>query len=245
MEIKLFYHSTCPHSRELYDLLKELNLLDYIEIIDVADSPFIAYKSSLISVPALFMDGKLVVSGVFEEEWVKNLFSLYTTKMPDDETIFRNFISAIIDNVATASFVYLYPEKIESVFENKEYILTTSQLNKVIRKSNNEIIEKIKQIAKQKIDKFVEEKSHLFKKVIGLNFLRELYWLNKSLPTKELIETYNINQFSHWLYQRATLGRIGIDHTIEKEKLTQKAEGIRNYILENLDELNKIVEKTA
>jgi len=245
MELTLYSHDTCPNSQKFIKLLKEIKVYDYINVINTAEKSFDSYQKGLLSVPALFLDEQLIVSGLFDETWIKSHFQLYSTELPSNEVIFKKYISAILDNVATGSSIFLYEDH-SRILDNKNYILVTTGLNKIIVKDNNSIIDKIKQIIQDRFTTFFKEKQSLFLKSISINFLREVHWLENEISSLEyILEKYNETSLKHWLYTRATLGRIGIEPNIDSKMLRTKSLLVWNYLQENFIELKELAIKTS
>lgn len=246
MELKAYIHRTCPYSKKLTSLLDELNLLGFTSIIDTSENPFHAPAEKILSVPVLFADNNIISSGPVDESWLKRYLDLFTTTLPSEKELFRSFISAALDNISTASYLFLYPENFNLVMDNKDYFLSTSQLFRIIRKKNDEILKAVTLSVKNNLEPFLIDKEYLFLKVIGINYLREKFWLNKVVPLKEDISNENeIPFFTHWLYVRAATGRIGINHDHNKENTEKKARKVLDYTMEHWDELIELVPKTS
>lgn len=245
MKLTAYIHPTCPHSRDLIRLLDELKLTDFTEVIDVSESPFETYRQGILSVPALFVDNSLIASGTYEETALKAYLKLLNPVLPDNETLFRGFITAVTDNIATASYVYLY-EDFAAVFENPDYLITTAGFHQVIHDNRDDFLDYIYGIVEKKFPAFLKEKVHLFHKVIAVNFLRETFWIyGEGMDLPEINRIYNSESFAHWLFVRATLGRIGIHSTAGAERIFPKSDPVWRYLSENFDELWALTLKTA
>jgi predicted thioredoxin/glutaredoxin len=245
MQLTAYVHMTCPKSRELLEILQQKGMRERCRVVDVAYEPFVAYGHDILSVPALLGDGAVWAAGNIDAEWLGKLLDLYQTELPDGDNLFKQYIGAVIDNVATAAYVYLYEEH-EGVLANPSFVLSASGLNRVVVADNQEILTALRQTLDQRFTSFLSEKGYLFHKVLAVNFLRELYWIHGDAVSRERIDKeYNVSSFAHWLYVRPTLGRIGVRHELDSAKLFQKATPVWEYLRDNLEDLWPLVQKSA
>lgn len=246
MELTAYIHRTCPYSKKLIHLLESSGFYEQTNIIDTYQNPFSAPGEKILSVPVLFADKNIISSGPIDESWLQSYLKLFTTIMPSNEELFRAFISAVLDNVSTATYIYLYPENVNIILQQKDYFLSTSGLFRIVRKNNSEIINAVYQSTNKNLESFIEKKDYLFLKVIATNYLREKFWLKDKIPSAVKFENDNELDFlSHWLFTRAASGRIGINHHHNHDLTLKKTQKILNYIVQHLDELNQIVEKSS
>jgi len=237
MNLTAYIHLSCPNSVKMLHILEELNIINYTKVIDVGKEPFLAYQNGILSVPVLFHDNNIIVSGTLDENWLMKYLSLYSVEEPEDDLIFRNYLFSILDNVATASFIYLY-ENHKAVLQNKSYIMATAGFNRIITKDIDSFISKILDVAEKKFPEFIQEKSILFQKAISLNFLREIFWVKKNkISIEQFNQIHSKESLALWLFSRASLGRIAIKKDITEEFLMQKSNTIWAYILNNYDEI--------
>lgn len=245
MVLTAYIHFTCPHSRELLALLDETDLRENTVVIDTGNAPFDAFRHGVLSVPSLFADNNLVASGTFDTERLRKYLCLFTTDIPDDETLFRGIIGAATDNVGIAAYLYLYEEP-GILFQNPEYLLAASGLNWIAVRDREEFLGKLRAIAESRLPGFIIDKPHLFYKVIAMNFLREVYWARGQTAGETVLrELYSPDAFAHWLFIRPAVGRIGVRTDSAPEILPLKARAVWDYMFGNLSELWPIVRKTA
>jgi predicted thioredoxin/glutaredoxin len=245
MELKALIHHTCPYSRNLLEALEKHSLLASTEILDTARAPYLALREGALSVPVLKADGRVLLSGPVTGEQLDTTLSSFTADIPDRETLFRGFISAILDNSATASRVYLY-EDWPSVFGNPEFLLTTADLDGVAVRDNDQLLAAMGVAVEERIDSFFIEKEYLFHRVLALNFLREIYWMRGSVPPmNELAVIYPVPVIAHWLFARSSLGRIGVPGSLNSDTLHSKAAALRDYLVQEGDSLSEKAISTA
>lgn len=244
MQLTAYIHNSCPHSRELLSILESMNLTIHTEIIDVAEKPFLALRDGILSVPALFLDDRMIVSGTVDKEWLESYLRLFSNDLPDREAMFKNFISSTLDNAGTAIYVYLN-EDYRAIFDNDEFLLTTSGLSRYIINDTCELLDTLEDSVEAFFKQFLKEKEHLLLKVIALNFMREIYWMKKDIYEFSYIETnYSSQAFAHWLFVRSAIGRIGLNNKIEYSRLEAKSAAVWEYIKTNFSDLVDVVLKT-
>ncbi|OHD57052.1 MAG: hypothetical protein A2Y33_08990 [Spirochaetes bacterium GWF1_51_8] len=244
MVFSVYIHYTCPHSRELLALIREAGFSDAVNIIDAGDSPLTALSHGVLSVPALFAGDRPIISGVFDPEWLKNYFKLYTPVVPDDETLFRGMIQAASDNAGTAIQIYLYEDP-AALFGNPAYLLSASGLDQIAVPSEEKFLDRLREVFTARFPGFFAGKPHLFMKAAAMNFLREVWWLEgREVPAGELEQMYPQPAFTHWLFTRAAVGRIGL-RTGNAETLHRKGSLLREYLFQNLAEFWPNAVRTA
>ncbi len=247
MELKAYIHTTCPYSRKLLETLEKTGFKEVTQVINTADHPFSPLKDGVLSVPVLFAGENMIVSGSFDTEWLEKYLSLFLPHLPDAEETFRLFISAALDNISTASFLYLYPEKVEAILENSDYLLTTTKLFRVVRPSDGEILQHIREVVTVTLPGFMQEKQHLFHKIIAVNYLRDLYWSGQLVADGSSPHfPENIPEdFPRWLFTRSATGRMGIDPLAPPENLREKAGRVWDYLREHYAEFAETIIRTA
>jgi predicted thioredoxin/glutaredoxin len=244
MVLTAYIHTTCPHSRELLALLDETGLRGSTVIIDAGNAPFDTFRHGILSVPSLFADNNMVISGAFDIERLRKYLNLYSPVIPDDETLFRGIINSATDNVGIAAYLYLYEEP-GILFQNPDYLLATSGLIWIVVPDKGVFMEKLRTLTEFRLPGFLLEKTHLFHKVIALNFLREVYWMSGKMYDETILkQLYTPEAFVHWLMIRPAVGRIGIRTKSAPRILPSKARAVWDYMIGNLPELWPIVQKT-
>ncbi|GEM_PF-2682148 len=247
MQLKAYIHTTCPYSHKLLETLENAGFGEVTQIINTADHPFSPLHAGVLSVPVLYAGENMIVSGSFDTEWLDKYLSLFLPHLPDAEETFRLFISAALDNISTASFLYLYPEKVEAILESPEYLLTTTKLFRVVRPSDGEIVQHIRKVVTVTLPGFMQEKQHLFHKIIAVNYLRDLYW-NGQLAADGSASRFPENMpedFPRWLSTRSATGRMGIDPLANQGDLGEKAGRAWGYLREHSAELTELAIRTA
>lgn len=237
MELRAYIHQTCPYSRSLLNVIHEVGMDEVVEIIDVRDMPFDGYRNGILSVPALSADGRMVLTGPFDSEWLRSFLSLYTTEIPSKDDLFRGYIQALFDNSATALFPWLTGDY-SQLFDYPEYLIHAGGFGTIALRSHETLLRKIRDAVEDGMSSFIDEKEELFLKVISMNFLRELHWYHGAvLSREEFISTYTLPVFYHWVMNRASLGRSAILYDYDRKSMMEKVEKLRDYCILEYDEL--------
>jgi len=121
--IRVVIHKTCPTSLKVMLFLKERGLLKDAEIIDAEEEPFKAIQLGVLSVPAIFVDEKIVAMGPVDFESLNDRLSgkkIYAENINAKYGLKQTFI-AILDSLGTASWVY-FREDIKDILEYRALV---------------------------------------------------------------------------------------------------------------------------
>jgi len=226
--------------------LKEKGLYDEVEIIDVAERPYEAIVNGVISVPAIFVDGKIIATGHVDFD---TLYDRITTKrVYADEDVdakygLKQVFIALLDSLATAAWVYLR-EDIKEIIEYRVLIEPTIGIVDWDEERKEKYLNEVYQYFLDKKDMFMKTYKRYFFKNISKNFIREQVWLYKKLPNRSVFEKYTFEVFVHWLSVRGAIGRVGMKLDVfESEHKIQRVRDVYNHIKENFDSILNEVKK--
>jgi predicted thioredoxin/glutaredoxin len=196
--IKILLHHTCKSSYTLYKALKNTPGVQF-EMIGVPYFPYL--KHYVLSVPAVFKDGELVLLDPVEPEDVLMLISGKTEKELSVEDAVENFIRGVMASQALLVTVMLYkslkplliPELVSVLSRAKYYGQEhkTPQILEKIRASETELLS--------------EHWEHLVK-LLTFSLVREMYWLGIDIDEVEK------SHIKMWILAKATLGRVGLPY---------------------------------
>lgn len=220
----IYYHATCPTSIKLINLLKKEGLLDSVKLIDVKDNPFIALNNGILSVPAIEINGEIIDFGPIDFDYVLNRIrgnnAVY--ELSDKVNTLKRII---LDNLFLSLVLYLH-EKLEPLLD---YYLIRKRLgweNKELHEIKSEL-----RLSNESFYRVIEEK---LLKVIAINLLREIKWLNQiELTKRNFLDRYDVDTLSHWLIARGSVARVNLIVPDEKLKVRSKAIKLLNFIKDN------------
>ena len=202
--ITLYVHPTCFSSYGLVKLLKALDLLGSLRIINVESDPGLALKEQVISVPWLSLNGVAVATDPLEPQLVVdaikgNDLSKYAPE--DINDAIEKFKQGVIAS-AYASSVLLTCESLAPLISCG--FLEVASRVRLGRAKLTELVNHVKSAE----PKITEEIKGDCVKVAAKNIIRELYWLG--LDLYKAIEELNEQQVSLWLLAKSSIGRAGI-----------------------------------
>lgn len=243
--IKVIIHKTCPVSLKLLLFLKEKGLLEKTEIIDAAESSFESIDHGVVSVPAIFVDDKNISMCPIDYDI---LYERITTKKivaGDIDTKYglKKAFTAALDSLSTAISVF-FKEDIKDILNFRRVIEPLMGISDWEKKQKDDYLESVYNYFLEKKDMFMKSYKKYFFKNISKNFIRELFWLYKKKPSKEIFNTYTFKIFAHWLSVRSAIGRVGLEMDIfENDKKLDKAKQIYTHIIDNFETLTSEIEE--
>ncbi len=227
-KVIIYYHDTCPTSIKLIDTLEKEGLLDLVRLINVRNHPFLAINRGVLSVPAIEIDGEIIDFGPIDFDYVISKIKGLNADLEFNDKL-KGFKITILDNLFLALSLYIH----EDVNVLLDYYLIRKRLGLLGR----DISDVKKELGLDNIDFYrsIEEK---LLKVIAINLLREVKWLNNIDLTKdEFLRKYSIDVLSHWLAARGSIARVGLIIPNDKSRIRCKAIKLHDFIRENWDYL--------
>ncbi|MGQ4832719.1 MAG: glutaredoxin domain-containing protein [Candidatus Asgardarchaeia archaeon] len=226
--IEIIIHKTCPTSLKVVKFVREHNLSEKTVIIDAAERPYYAITKGVISVPAIFVNGKIIAMGPVDFD---SLYERLTTGRVYVEDIdakygMKQTFIAILDALGTASWVYL-KEDIKEILEYRLLVEPTIGIVDWEESRKEEYLKDVYDYFLSKKETFLKTYSKYFFKNFTKNFIREYYWRTGEFPSESVFDVYTEDVFGHWLATRGTIGRIGLRLEIlqdpHKKELVHKA----------------------
>lgn len=105
LDVKVYFHPTCPTSIKLMKLLVEEGLNDKVVLVDTSKNPYPAFKKGILSIPSVEIDGHVVVQGVLFDEIPTFILEGRPKTIPYaslDELIDR-FLRGVLESFAVTS----------------------------------------------------------------------------------------------------------------------------------------------
>ncbi len=190
-------HHTCKSSYTLYKALRDIDGVEF----EMAKTPYFQYlRNYVLSVPAVFHKGELMLLDPIEPEDVINLKEGREPGELTVEEAVDNFIRGVMASQAILSTVMLYKSLKPTLDPHLVAILSrakyhrdekTPQIMKAIEKNEREIL--------------TQHWQHLIK-LLTYGIVRELFWLGIDI---EEVEKTHIKM---WILAKATVGRLGLPH---------------------------------
>ena len=200
--IRVVIHHTCKSSYTLYKALKGEAGINF----EMATTPYFPYlRQYVLSVPAVFKDGELVLLDPVEPGDVLALREGKTEKELDVEEAVENAVRAVMASQAMLSAVMLY--------KSLRPVLDPEIVAVISRARFHKQEHKVGQIAKVLAEReagILEEHWERFVKLLTFGLVRELYWLGIDV---EEVEKSHVKM---WLLAKATVGRLGLPHPVPK-----------------------------
>jgi len=245
--IKLVIHKTCPTSLKVMLFLKERGLLRDAEIIDAEEDPFKAIQLGVLSVPAIFVDEKIVAMGPVDFESLNDRLSgkkIYAENINAKYGLKQTFI-AILDSLGTASWVY-FREDIKDILEYRVLVEPAIGIVDWEESKKESYLKEVYDYFLSKKNMFMKTYSTYFFKNFTKNFIREQYWLHGIWPDENVFNIYTLEVFTHWLILRSAIGRIGMKMDALKDpRKKELAEKAYNGVKERFNSILKEVKKEA
>ncbi len=227
--VKIYYHETCPTSVELLNKLKNLGLLSSIELINVSEHPFFSLSDGIVSVPAIFIEGKLLDFGPINiGEVVDNIkFYLETGKIVLEhvkgfnvEDAVKRLRRIVYDNLFLACNVYIR--------EDLTWLLDSPKIIQLLN-LDNEGKENLLKHLKSEQQRYLKDMEEKLLKVLRYNLLLELRLLFGEQKTNDSVKKLSIEYVMHWLIARSSVARISLVNP-SKVNLKEKAEKLLQFI---------------
>jgi len=199
--------------------------LKNVKLINVKDNPFLALNKRILSVPAIEIDGEIIDFGPIDFDYVLNIIkgNRATIELSDKLKALK---ITTIDNLFLALSLYLHEEL--DVLLN--YYLIRKRLG-----WHDKSIDEIKSELGISNNSFYETIEEKLLKVISINLLREIKWLDQIELTRDnFLSKYDVYALSHWLIARGSIARIGLFILDEKSKIRSKAIKLLDFIKDNL-----------
>lgn len=196
--IKIVIHHTCKSSYVLYKALRGVPGITF-EMVGTLYFPYL--KRYVLSVPAVFANGKLVLVDPVEPGDIIALKDGRTKKELDIEEAIENFVRGIMASQAILTAVMLY--------KSLKPVLDPELVAVLSRARYHEQEDKIGQIVhklQERGEELLQEHWESFIKLLTFGLVRELYWLGIDINELE------ISHIKMWLLAKATLGRLGLPY---------------------------------
>jgi len=238
MKFKIYYHESCPTSLKLLRLLKGRKLLEKVETIDVGQRPLKAISKGLVLVPAVLKGDELIDFGSVNMEKCASIiagesFKEDLKKIGIEDAV-NYLIHDILDNLFLSLVIYLRG----NILPILDYTLSILKLNKLYGK---EIIPFLTEYLEENGKQIYESIKEKLKKIIAINFMREINWIHGRVIRKEEFEKmYPFHVFAHWVLARSSISRVGLltNLTTDRE-LTERIKELREHLLLRWDEYSE------
>jgi Predicted thioredoxin/glutaredoxin len=196
--IKIVLHHTCKSSYTLYKALKGTPGVEF----EMAGVPYFSYlRQYVLSVPAVFKDGELVLLDPVEPDDVVALRDGKTEKDLDIDEAVDNFVRGIMASQALLATVMLYRSVRPVLDPDLVSVLSRARYHRQEHKTPR-VLERIKE---REGELLREHWEHLVK-LLTFGLVREMYWLDVDV---EEVEKSHVKM---WILAKATLGRLGLPH---------------------------------
>ena len=238
MEVEIFVHPTCSTCHSLIRLLKQWGFINKVKIYDTSIDPHMALERGVRSVPSIFIDGDLVFAGVVDFKKLKEILNagLLTEKtMLSDGELIERFLRGVLDSVATALWLYININ-CRAFTNDVRFLRAITNLSTYDDGNLSRLISILNDDARCR--GIVEDNKERFLKVIAINFVREVYWLNGRVNGATALSNYNLYSLAHWAMVRGSVSRVGlVPHSLNDSKFRSKIEELWSYINAHFDEL--------
>ncbi len=196
--IKIVLHHTCKSSYTLYKALRGVSGVEF----EIAGIPYFPYlRRYVLSVPAVFKDGELVLLDPVEPDDVIALRDGKTQKELDVDEAVENFVRGIMASQALLATVMLYKSVKPVLDPDLVSVLSRARYHQREDKTPR-ILERIK----EKEGEILSEHWEHLLKLLTFGLVREMYWLGVDM---EEVEKSHIKM---WILAKATVGRLGLPH---------------------------------
>ncbi|MEZ0346715.1 MAG: hypothetical protein ABWK01_09205 [Infirmifilum sp.] len=214
-------------------ILEQNSLLNSVKLVNTEKYPLHALENGVLSVPAFAIENNVVLQGYFTDEDVVHLIQTGAIKIQGFEEAFERLIKSIFSSFLVASTIYLKGSFDVLQFSEKYLLSASGAFFLPERKTFLDMVNiKFRDL---KVDSSNERN---FLRIIGGNFVRDLYWLRRKLPSHDELQALGIRFFREWLFQRASLGRVFVPQSVtQTQDLEARVEKAWNYILERFDRI--------
>lgn len=221
-------HPTCYTSYKLVKTLYEHKLLDSIELIDVAQKPSTALEYSILSVPAIVVNGKPLYAGPIDLDRALRLIGGDVEAISVDldvEDLADSIIGVVADSLALSAIT------IYNGIEQALYFKNTIRAG--IGLVDEELLEKALTTVKSS-SSYREKLVRKAARNLAYNTIRMLYWsYGKRIRTlRDLGEFLSLDHLALIIEALSISGRIGLVH-YRRSKLIEKIRPVYEYITEN------------
>ncbi|MEZ0319474.1 MAG: thioredoxin [Pyrobaculum sp.] len=196
--ISIVLHHTCKSSYTLYKALKGTPGVEF----KMATTPYFSYLSRyVLSVPAVFKNGELVLLDPVEPSDVQALLRGDTEKDLDADEAVENFARGVMASQALLSVVMLYKSLKPVLDPVVVSVLTRARYHKQEDKTPQFL-----NALKTRDEEIVREHWEHFVKILTFGMVREMYWLGVDIDDVEK------SHVKMWILAKATAGRLGLPH---------------------------------
>ncbi len=194
--IKIVLHHTCKSSYTLYKALRGVSGVEF----EMAGVPYFPYlRRYVLSVPAVFKNGELVLLDPVEPDDVIALRDGKTQKELDVDEAVENFVRGIMASQALLATVMLYKSMKPVLDPDLVSVLSRARYHQQEDKTPK-ILERIK----EKEGEILSEHWEHLLKLLTFGLVREMYWLGVDM---EEVEKSHVKM---WILAKATVGRLGL-----------------------------------
>jgi len=196
--IKVVLHHTCKSSYNLYKALRGVAGVEF----EMAEAPYFHYLANyVLSVPAVFLNGRLVLLDPVAPEDVLALRDGKTEKeLAVDEAV-DNFVNGVMASQALLSAVVLYKSLKPTLLPELVAVLSRARYHGQEQKTP-QIMEALR---KRERDVLKEHWERLIK-LLTFGIVREMFWLGIDV---DKVEKSHVKM---WLLAKATVGRLGLPY---------------------------------
>ncbi len=214
---------------ELLKKLRNLNILDLVELIDVSKHPLQALSECIVSVPTIFIDGELLDFGPIDVNDVANKIISYLDskkilfeqrEIPDLESVVKRLRKIVYDNLFLACNVYLREELM--------WLLDSPRITQLLNLDNKKKEALLEHLELKQRD-YYERMEEKLLKVLRYNLELELRVVFGEQKVKEKIEKMDTEYIMHWLMARSSVARIGLIDPL-RVNLKKKAEKLLRFL---------------
>lgn len=196
--IKIVLHHTCKSSYTLYKALRGAPGVEF----EMAGVPYFPYlRRYVLSVPAVFKNGELVLLDPVEPDDVIALRDGKAQKELDIDEAVENFVRGIMASQALLATVMLYKSVKPVLDPDLVSVLSRARYHLQERKTL-QILERIR----EKEGELLSEHWERLVKLLTFGLVREMYWLGIDVGEVEK------SHVKMWILAKATLGRLGLPH---------------------------------
>lgn len=196
----LIVHPTCPASRDLIKALRSAGFLDEFEVV-VADNQAIAFKWRTWSVPWIVVNDRPAAGDPIGLDEIEAL--LEGRGIPPRDPV-EAFKTAVMHS-SFASSVMVVAGSIKPLLNDDFLSAATRQPLTGVSVSAvaDALLSRSREIYEELVDKSV--------RLLGVGYVRELYWASGGAIRSEEVEKYaEPHLVAAWVMAKASIGRVGI-----------------------------------
>ncbi|ACB40530.1 conserved hypothetical protein [Pyrobaculum neutrophilum V24Sta] len=196
--IKVVIHHTCKSSYVLYKALRGTPGIAF-EMVGTRYLPYL--KSYILSVPAVFNDGRLILLDPVEPNDVLALRDGKTEKDLDLDEAAENFMRGVMASQAILAAVMLYKSLKPALEPELVAVLSRARYHRQEDKTDQ-----ITRRLAEREEELIRENWERLVKILTFGLVREMYWLGADVDNVEPIHV------KMWLLAKATVGRLGLPY---------------------------------